>query len=377
MVDCPSFCDALLAADVGFFTGVPDSLLKCFCAYLSSSLSADRHLPAANEGGAIALAAGHYLATGTPALVYMQNSGQGNAVNPLTSLADPAVYGIPMLLVIGWRGEPGKKDEPQHVKQGAITPALCDTLDIPYRLLPQETDAAIACVNELLELSKKESRPVALIVQAGTFAEFKASSTGSSSLAYPSREETIARAVEQLPPDAAIVATTGHISRELYEYRASAGQPHSHDFLTVGSMGHASQIALAIALAKPEKPVVCLDGDGALLMHLGGLSVIGGAAPKNFLHLLLNNGVHGSVGGQPTCGFHIDVPAIALASGYASAIRVESPEELKEAIACIDFATGPHLIEARVGKTARKDLGRPTTTPAENKTAFMDFLRTP
>ena len=373
MIDCAPFHAHLQEKGIRFYAGVPDSLLKHFCAFLSDSPSVP-HIIAANEGGAVALAAGHYLATGQLALVYMQNSGQGNALNPLVSLADPAVYGIPMLLLIGWRGEPGIKDEPQHVKQGAITTALCETLGIPFWILPSEIEEAERTVDEAIQVALDSHRPVALVVQANTFAPYSVQSP-SPSPAYPNREQMIETIAAALPDDVAVVSTTGHISRELYEFRSRTGQKRDRDFLTVGSMGHASQIALAIALAQPRRPVVCLDGDGAVLMHMGSLAITGTSQAKNLVHIVLNNGAHGSVGGQATAGFDVDFIQIAKACGYPVARRGETIADVADAIRSLHFNEGPVFIEIRVGKSARKDLGRPIETPAENKQAFMKRLR--
>ena len=373
MIDNAAFYDAALGAGLDFFTGVPDSLLKHFCAYVAERTPRPAHWIAANEGNAVALAAGHYLATGNPALVYLQNSGLGNAVNPLVSLADPDVYAIPMLLLIGWRGEPGVPDEPQHVKQGAITPGLCEAAGIPHRILPTDTQPAIECLQEMVRTALANHRPVALIVRAGSFAAHPAAAPAPPPEAL-NREDVIAAIVAALPPRAVVVATTGHISRELFEIRSRGSQGHERDFLTVGSMGHASQIAMGIALARPDRPVICLDGDGAALMHMGSLAIAGTSGAGNLLHVVLNNGVHGSVGGQPTVGFSVDFPGMALACGYRSAVRVESRGRLTEALANLRPDGGPHFMEVRVAPGARKDLGRPTTSPLANKTEFMNHL---
>lgn len=372
MVDCQLFYESMLHEGVTFFTGVPDSLLKSFCAFLADHASSGSHVTAANEGGAVALAAGHYLATGKPALVYMQNSGLGNATNPLVSLADPAIYGIPMLLLVGWRGEPDIKDEPQHLKQGAITPSLCETIGLPHAILPAETEPALLTLKDMAHLAMKESRPVALIVRAHSFSEVRAARQESPySLG---REEVVSFIAAHLPPEAAIVSTTGHISRELFEHRARMEEGHARDFLTVGSMGHASQIALGIALAQPHRPVICLDGDGAALMHMGAMAIAGTSGARNLLHVVLNNGAHDSVGGQATAGFHVDLVQIAKACGYRSVCRAEGVESIRSSLEQISFAEGPYFLEVRVAKGARKDLGRPTTKPTDNKKSFMGFL---
>ena len=356
MVNVEKFVTALNAGGVKFFTGVPDSLLKSFCAYLT-----DRgcNQIAANEGGAVGFATGHYLATGKPACVYMQNSGQGNAVNPLASLADPDVYSIPMLLVIGWRGMPGVHDEPQHVKQGKITLELMKTLGIPTEVLPETTAKACACVKRLLKLAVKESRPVAIVIKKGLFDAYKLRNR-EADIAKARREAVIEKIVKKLPRDAAVVSTTGMISREVYETRIRLGMGHEKDFLTVGSMGHASQIALGIAKAQPKRPVVCLDGDGASIMQMGNMAIVGQSGCENLTHIVLNNSAHDSVGGQPTVGGKINLKAIAKACGY----RLRSDQKI----------ASPLFVEIKVAKGARSDLGRPKELPQVNKKLFMEML---
>ena len=351
MVNVPKFVSALQKGGVSFFTGVPDSLLKSFCAYLTDKGS---NLIAANEGGAVGLAAGHYLATGKPACVYMQNSGQGNAVNPLASLADPDVYSIPMLLVIGWRGMPGVHDEPQHVKQGKITLSLMETLGIPTEVLPDTTAQACACVAKLLKRAVKESRPVAIVVKKGLFEEYKLKHK-EADIAKARREAVIEKLLKTFPKNAVIVSTTGMISREVYETRVRLGQGHERDFLTVGSMGHASQIALGIAKAQPKRPVICLDGDGASIMQMGNMAIVGQSGCANLTHIVLNNSAHDSVGGQPTVGGKISLRSIARACGY-------------------NRPGAPTFIELKVAKGARADLGRPKEPPQVNKHLFMKTL---
>lgn len=373
MLTPSEFHSACAAAGIRFFTGVPDSLLKDFCAWALARLTAGSHIIAASEGGAVGLAAGHYLATGRPALVYMQNSGQGNAVNPLLSLADPEVYGLPMLLLVGWRGEPGVHDEPQHVKQGRVTRALFKAMEIPCEILSPEPAAAAAQVARLAALARREKRPVALLVRAGAFSKYPAPVSAGPGHVF-TREEAIAAIVSRLPSRAVIVSTTGHISRELYEYRERSGSGHARDFLTVGSMGHASQIALGIALARPRRQVYCLDGDGALLMHMGALALIGSSCCANLRHIVLNNGAHGSVGGQPTAALAVSLTGIARACGYARALSANSPGGLKRSLPLLAAARGPAFLEVRVSGGARADLGRPAGSPAENKAAFIRFL---
>lgn len=372
MIQPKQFIERLRAGGVEFFAGVPDSLLKNLCAYITDNVARENNIIAANEGGAVALAAGYHLATGKTGCVYMQNSGEGNAVNPLLSLMDADVYRIPLLLVIGWRGEPGVHDEPQHVKQGKVTLSLLDAMGIKYAVLDENWKGQ---VDEALRVISETNGIYALIVRKGTFEEYKLQNQVASDWAL-GREEAIKIVVDKLRDDDIVVSTTGMISRELFEYREAKHQGHAHDFLTVGSMGHASQIALGIALQKPERRVVVFDGDGALLMHMGGMAIIGDYAPKNLVHIVFNNGAHDSVGGQPTVGQKIDVEAIAKAVGYADVISVDSQMSLMAAMNHVNCAVidGVSLINVNVRKGNRKDLGRPTTTPQENKDALMNEL---
>ncbi len=373
MIDCGKFYRSLGDCGIGFFAGVPDSLLKHFCAYLADHAPADKHVIAANEGGAVGLAAGHYLATGKPAMVYLQNSGQGNAMNPLLSLCDPEVYGIPMLLLVGWRGEPGNPDEPQHVKQGRVMKDVFEAMEIPHEVLSQETAMASAQVERLLDLAVQKSRPVALVVKKGTFSEYKPKNTHTP-LGNLSREEAIGMVAGTLPSNAVVVSTTGHISRELYAYREKHGEGHGRDFMAVGGMGHASQVALGIALAQPERPVFCFDGDGAVLMHMGGLALVAQSGCGNLKHIVFNNGVHGSVGGQPTVAASVSLVDVARTCGYRKVWLAEDSRGLKKAVADLNVEIGPGFLEVRVSVQARHDLGRPDTTPHENKMALMGFL---
>lgn len=371
MIAPSAFVQELQKQGTGFFTGVPDSLLKNLCAYITDSFDAEHHIIAANEGNAVGLAAGHYLATGTIPMVYMQNSGEGNAVNPLLSLADTDVYQIPLLLCIGWRGEPGVHDEPQHVKQGKVTLSLLETMGIPYQVLSSDEATMKAQVEQVYATMKAGHAPVALIVKKGVFAEY----TLQQSVCVEgqlTREEALEIIVKHAAPHAIFVSTTGMASRELYEIRERHGEGHEKDFLTVGSMGHASQIALGIALNKKHRQVFCLDGDGAALMHLGGMAIIGTRKPENYFHIILNNGSHDSVGGQPTVGREVDMVGVSASLGYATSVKVTDESTLVDALST--KKTGPHCIEVLVKKGNRKDLGRPKSTPVENKQAFMHYI---
>ena len=306
-------------AGVTFFTGVPDSLLKEFCACVTMSLKPEDHVIAANEGASVGLAIGHYIGTGSLPLVYLQNSGLGNTVNPLLSLASPEVYGTPMLLMLGWRGEPGKKDEPQHVHQGRVMVKMLEDMDLPVVVLSDDIAEAEAQTKAAAQQARDINGPVALVVKKGTFDKFAAPKAEAD---LPmGREEAIMAAAETLEDNAAVICTTGMPSRELFEFRARNEAGHHRDFLTVGGMGHSSQIALGLAMAQTDRPVYCFDGDGAALMHMGSMAITGQSGAKNLIHLVFNNGVHGSVGGQPTVGFDIDMPTIATVCGYVTAQR--------------------------------------------------------
>lgn len=366
------FYDLLKANGTDFFTGVPDSLLKNFCAYLTDTADAVHHIIAANEGCAVGLASGHYFATNTIPLVYMQNSGLGNTVNPLLSLADKDVCAVPLLLMIGWRGEPGGvHDEPQHIKQGKVTCALLDAMEIPYAVLEADEEKAAVQITNAYKTIKERSAPFALVIRKDCFASYTLKSNECVP-AEMSREQAIAQIIAHAPLNAVFVSTTGMASRELYELREKNRQKHDMDFLTVGSMGHASQIALGIALCEQDKTVICIDGDGAAIMHLGAFSTIGTQKPKNMVHIVLNNGAHDSVGGQSTVGRKINLCAIAAACGYVHAACVRTQEELMTALT--NAAVGPLFIEVMVSKGSRPDLGRPKSSPIENKKAFMALL---
>lgn len=374
-MDIKKFVGQLNELGIDYFTGVPDSQLKALCDYLMSEYGVcDKHIVAANEGAATALAAGHYLATGKPALVYMQNSGIGNAVNPICSLLNDKVYAIPTMFVIGWRGEPGVKDEPQHVFQGEITRGLLDCLDIAHFVLTAETTEeelkdALAKANE--EFAK--GKCYAIVVKKGAL---KFDTKMKYQNEYPlSREKVVNIIVEHSDESDVFVSTTGKLSRELFECREALGQGHKYDFLTVGSMGHSSMIALAIAKEKANRKVFCLDGDGAVLMHMGSMAVLGASQPENYVHVLINNGAHETVGGVPTVSNNIDYPAIAVACGYKKAFKAITEEEIVDVLGKAKREVGPVFVEIRTNLESRADLGRPTTTPIQNRDAFMNFLK--
>ncbi|MCH5150483.1 MAG: phosphonopyruvate decarboxylase [Spirochaetales bacterium] len=373
MVETKVFYDLLIENNIDFFTGVPDSLLKSFCAYITDNAPENNHIIAANEGCAVGLAAGYHIATGKVPLVYMQNSGEGNVVNPLLSLTDPEVYRIPLVLVIGWRGEPGVKDEPQHKKQGRVTCSLLDAMEIPYVIMSTDENELKKQMQACRESIYEQKAPFAFVVRKDTFAAYTLKNNKVVN-APMNREEAIECVMLNADENAVFVSTTGMASRELYELREKHGMKHNRDFLTVGSMGQASQIAAAIAMNQPNRTVYCIDGDGAAIMQMGGLTTVGTCAPANFRHILINNGAHDSVGGQPTVGLEIDLPKIAEAVGYKNVYSVSTKDELVKTLNEMKNLTGTTMLEIKTCKGARKDLGRPKTTPLENKTALMEFM---
>lgn len=361
--------------DADFYTGVPDSQLKALCDFLISEygIAPKHHIIAANEGNAAALAAGYHLATGKVPVVYMQNSGEGNIINPVASLLNDKVYGIPCIFIVGWRGEPGVHDEPQHIYQGEVTVKLLDDMDIRSFIISKETTegevaAKMAEFRELLAIGKQ----VAFVIRKGAL-EFDGK------VKYENcnrmmREEIIKHIVSVTGTDP-IVSTTGKASRELFEIRETNCQPHGYDFLTVGSMGHSSSIALGIAAQKPDKKVWIIDGDGAVLMHMGSMAVMGANAPENVVHIVINNGSHETVGGMPTVAEKIDLVQIAKGCGYPNAICVDTFETLDEALKDAKDRKELSLIEVKCAIGARDDLGRPTTTAKENKEGFIVSLK--
>ena len=367
MINPNEFVEQLQAAGVDMFCGVPDSLLKNFCACVTSTIPAERAVITANEGNALGMACGYHVASGRYACVYMQNSGEGNIVNPLLSIADPDVYSIPMLLVIGWRGEPGVHDEPQHVKQGKVTCSLLETMGVPYAVLDENWQEQVAWATQTMV---DQSRPIALVVRKGTFDAypFKAEVTNDAL----TREDALEAIIDLMPADDVIVSTTGKTSREVFEIRERRGEGHDHDFLTVGGMGHTSSIAYGMACGT-SRNVWCLDGDGSLIMHMGALAVIAQNMPANLRYVVNVNGAHESVGGQPTVARQIDVPAILLACGFSEVVVAETAEQIADGMKRMQDTLGTALVlHTRQG--SRDNLGRPTTTPQQNKEAMMALL---
>ena len=375
-MNAPFFLQQLNRHGIDSYYGVPDSLLKSICAYIADNTDSAHNIITANEGNAIGLACGHYLATGRPALVYMQNSGQGNVVNPLLSLMDEDVYSIPVLLLIGWRGEPGIHDEPQHVKQGKVTLSLLETMGIAYTVLSEDEVTAAQQIADACAYMQAQKRPYALVARKNTFENYSLKNKQKIQ-AEMSREEAICAVAEALAPDDIIISTTGQISRELYEYRTRSGSSHQSDFLTVGAMGHSSSIAMGVAIQKPERRVICMDGDGAFLMHMGAAAIVGNAGLRNLRHIIFNNSAHDSVGGQPTIAGKLNLGQIATSCGYSKYYYAENQKELANILPQFLSTPGTSMLEIRVKCGSRPDLGRPKEKPAQNKVSFMHFVEEP
>lgn len=374
MINTSKFYNALVERGIQFFTGVPDSLLKDICAFISDNAPKEKHIIAANEGASIGLAVGNYLASGNPALVYLQNSGFGNTINPLLSIADEDVYGIPMVLLVGWRGEPGVKDEPQHIKQGKVSEDLLIAMKTPYQILKADSDID-KVVDKAVKEAKAQNRPHVLLVKKGVFEPYKLQNEVSTS--YPlNREGAVKLVIGELGEEDIVVSTTGKTSREVFEYREALQQTHEKDFLTVGAMGHTSAIAMGIAVEKRDRNVICLDGDGSVLMHMGSLAINGMmTSVDNFKHIVINNGAHDSVGGQPTVAFDVNFIQIAKACEYTFTATASTEDAIKAELHKMMNHKGRAFLEIKVNKGARADLGRPTRTPKQNKTAFQEFLK--
>ena len=371
MLTCKDFAKLCKKYDFTFFSGVPDSTFKSWMSFLDMDKTDLTNIIAVNECEATAICAGYHLSTGKVAVLYMQNDGFGKTVNPLTSLCNPEVYSIPILLMIGWRGEPGKKDAPQHHKMGKILLELLDLLEIPYEILSDDLKKAEKTLEKAKTSMKKNNRPFAIIVKRGTFESSKEVSKEPNLM---SREEALQTIMKHLH-DEIIVSTTGKISRELFEYRASKKQHMDHDFYNIGAMGCAQSIALGIALQQKKKKVFVFDGDGAVLMQTGAVATIGHYAPSNFYHVIFDNSAHDSTGGQPTCSDTVNFKEIALACNYKYANIANTKQELEKSIKNLITKKGPALLVVKVKKGARKDLGRPTKTPVEHKTEFMKAIK--
>lgn len=373
MIRAEQLYDHLGREGISFYTGVPDSLLKNFLQYVQDHTAGEQHIITANEGLALALASGYYLQSGKLPLVYLQNSGLGNLVNPLSSLADQEMYGVPMILLIGWRGEPGIPDEPQHRKMGAITVPLLEVLRVPVFKLDQQSSDPLQIVSTAIQTAREKQNPVALLLSADIFEKVQYEKTTIPATLSLQRESVIRELINTLSGDETVICTTGKSGREFDEQNKAAGNKIKKYFLSVGAMGHASHIALGIHLQNPSKTIL-IDGDGALLMHMGALPTISHFANKNFIHLLINNGCHESVGGQPTEAFRVDCTAIARASGYQHTFLIRNEQELNHWLQNSLSSSDTQFVEIRTNAISRPDLGRPAGDPKDWKNDFMSHL---
>ncbi|MDV6328045.1 phosphonopyruvate decarboxylase [Idiomarina sp. Sol25] len=378
MIQQKTFFNKMRELGINFLTGVPDSLLNEFCLYAQTKYSSHEHIIAANEGNAVAIASGYNLASGEIPLVYMQNSGIGNSMNPLLSLTNKEVYSIPMVLLIGWRGNPDEGDWAQHKQQGILTPILMENMNIPHRTISSANDG----VDELdwaYKTAQRLNSPVAIFASKGQFEQGKKNRIEESDVLELSREQAITAVVQSIPSDAIVVATTGRASRELYEVREALGDSHENDFLNVGAMGHTSQIALGLAIASPKRKVICLDGDAALLMHMGGMAISGNSAVSNLIHIVLNNGVHESVGGQPSVGFKVDFTSIANASGFntqqSSIVSKDEIERVLKSILNNNSLSAPSFIDIHIKKGMRADMPPLKVDHKELKNKLTESIR--
>jgi len=373
-MDAQKFIEILEDLGDAFYTGVPDSLLTPFIDVVMDRYGiSDRHIVAANEGAAVGLAAGHYLATSRPAIVYMQNSGIGNATNPITSLLHKKVYAIPVIFVIGWRGEPGTKDEPQHAFQGEATLPMLDCLEIPYAIVSEDSEDMSGTIDSFRQ-HIKNGQSVAFVIRKDALSNAKKMKyTSDATLTREEVLETVLT-ISGDDADAVYVCTTGKLSREVFEIRERMGRRHGSDFLTVGSMGHSLMIAFGIALEKPDRRVFCLDGDGAVLMHMGSLAVVGVHSPENIVHMVINNGAHETVGGLPTVGDRLCLSETARTLGYRKSVRITAKPDLTDVLRTLRETKGPVFVEVLCNLSSRNDLGRPTSTPIQNRNELMENL---
>ena len=378
MIDPEDFLQTFLELDVKFFAGVPDSLLKDICSCFSKFLNEREHIIACNEGAAVSLGIGHYLATSRPALIYLQNSGLGNTINPLISLSHKEVYSIPLILLIGWRGEilddkSQLEDEPQHRAQGKITCKQLELMGIDYFVLDSKNNDYKKLINKYLVKSINNSVPFAIVVRKNCFKKNKKVNSKNRSKKLLSREKIIKIIIKSIPNNTITVSTTGFTSRELFEIRKSEKMGHANDFLTIGGMGHTSQIAAGIAFAKPSQRILCIDGDGSLLMHSGSMAV--NALCSNLVHIVINNGVHDSVGGQPTLAKNINLSELARSFGYGFSVTVDNENDLIKNLKDAFKVNISCFIEVKSESGARSDLGRPELSARIMKKMFMDELK--
>jgi len=360
--------------EFSFFTGIPDSTFKDWMKFLiENNNKVLTNIIPCNECEAIAICAGYYLATGKIGVTYMQNSGFGKTVNPLTSLCNPEIYSIPVLLMIGWRGEPGKIDAPQHKKMGRIMNLLLKDLEIPFSILNYDINEIEKEIIKAKEYMEKNKAPYALIIKKGIIKDNN-SDKKIPAIYELTREHALELIINFFNQNEIFISATGKTSRELYEYREKFKEISQKDFLMVGSMGCAASIGLSIALQKKDRKVIILDGDGALIMQMGVLATIGYESPPNLIHIVIDNESHESTGGQPTVSKILNIKEIALNCNYKYATLILSKKDLENELIKVKNVEGPSMVVVKVNQGSRKDLGRPKISLIELKNNFMKYL---
>jgi phosphonopyruvate decarboxylase len=356
MIDVNHLLNFLKKNKINFFTGVPDSILKNFSYVLDVNKKKITNIITANEGSAVALAAGNYLSTQKPALVYMQNSGLGNAINPLISVCHPKVYSIPMILMIGWRGSGNENDEPQHQLKGKITKKILKLLNIKFLVLKNLKD--LKKIKSLIYYSKNKKTPVAILIKDGTLYLNNNCKKNDKSNYYLTREIVINELLNKIKRNTRIISTTGYTSRELFQIRNNKKYKNGKDFYMVGGMGHSSMISLGYSL-NSKNQVICLDGDGSLLMHMGSLISTGLKSKSNFKHILLNNGSHESVGNQKIDTLKVNFKNISKSFGYKTYYLSKNNLSFIKNLRKFLKLKGPSFFEILIKSQSIKNLSRP------------------
>lgn len=351
MICSKKFLKFLKKKNINFFTGVPDSVLKDF----TENLPKKRNYIMANEGLSVSLGIGYYLKTKKVPLIYFQNSGLGNAINPLVSVAHKNVYSIPMVLLIGWRGAPDIKDEPQHIQQGKSTISILKNIGIKSVILKK--DLNLSKLGTAIDLAKRRLEPIAILVKKNLFSKSSKKIFVKNSYSLQ-RSEVIKFILNQISYKNIIFSSTGYISRELNHHIKIKKDKKIRAFFNVGGMGHTSSLALGYSINSRDK-IICLDGDGALMMHMGCMANIGTFSKKNFLHILFNNGTHESVGGQTTNSFNINFKKFSQSVNYKSYYSIKNKKDLKKKLPKLFKKDGPSLCEIFIQNKSIKNLGRP------------------
>ncbi len=357
MINPIKFIEFFKRNKISFFTGVPDSTLKNFTYLLNKEFK--NHYPVYNEGSAISLAIGYHLSKKNIACVYLQNSGLSNAINPLISIAHKKVYSIPLLILIGWRGSPkGPPDEPQHHVKGKITKDILKLLDIKTIVLNDEND--FSKLKKLINFSKNNNRAVACLIKNNTFKNVNLTFKKKHKKSKIYRKEVLDELLKQIKKKTKIISTTGFTSREIYQLRKEKNYQNGKDFYMVGGMGHAGMVSLGVAINEKNQ-IICLDGDGSILMHMGSLKTQGLFGRKNFKHILLNNNCHESVGEQDTFAEGTNFPKLCKMLGYKNVFEISYKKDLKKKLNSFLKSNGPSFLEIKIRTGTLKNLIRPNS----------------